>query len=124
MTLKATPDSGAARTVLLLAAVPLGVVLAPSRTRLRAANDTGFKTAGTVYFTASIGQGPKVAMTATVTPDMSGLPLVGWRDLKKLGVLGHNFPELCVDTVAVGDDVLWLGEDGDDAYAEDSVVRL
>jgi hypothetical protein len=64
---------------------------------------------------ARIGAGPRVAIRAVVTPDLAGPPLIGWRDLKKLGVLGHNFPGLCQDAVVV--DALGISEeeDGDDA---------
>jgi hypothetical protein len=119
MSLRAVPDTGAATTVLPLAAIPAGVDLVPSRMNLRAANGTGFATAGTVSFTASIGLGPKVAITAVVTPDLTGAPLIGWRDLKRLGVLSHSFPGLCRDTVVV--DALGVSEeeDGGDAYYEE-----
>jgi hypothetical protein len=84
--------------------------LAPSRARLRAANGTSFVTAGTVSFVASIDGGPRVAITAIVTPDLASPTLVGWRDLRRLGVLPHTFPGLCHDVL--GQDGGW-DDDGD-----------
>jgi hypothetical protein len=123
ITLRAVPDSGAARTVLPSSAVPAGAVLLPSKARLRAANGTGFETAGIAAFTACIGAGPTVAIRAVVTPDLASAPLIGWRDLKKLGVLSHDFPSLGVDTL--GPDGLGADaeDDGDDYYAEVNMVR-
>jgi hypothetical protein len=107
------PDTGAARTVLPLAAVPAGATISPSSARLTAANGTKFVTTGTVTFLGRVAAGPRVPIKAVVTPDLTGPPLVGWRDLQALGVLPRAFPSVGQEVLGLDVDVLCLG--GEDA---------
>lgn len=103
-TLMATPDTGAARTVLPLSIVPSGVVVGPSQTQLTAANGSPIINAGCIKMIMRVislkGVGRTATINAVASPDIKGLTLIGWRDLIKLGVLPTNFPAPITEKVS------------------------
>jgi hypothetical protein len=64
---------------------------------------------GTVTFLGRVASGPRVPIRAVVTPDLTGPPLVGWRDLQALGVLPRAFPSVGQEVLGLDVDVLCLG---------------
>jgi hypothetical protein len=108
------PDTGAARTIIPLKAVPAGAVVAPSRTRLFTAGGAPLDNSGTVSFSACVAGGPRTVIQAVVSTGLVGPPLVGCNDLEALGVLPASFP--AVDGVTCA--VIALPEDDDVAHVD------
>jgi hypothetical protein len=92
--ISAVADTGAWRTVLPLSAVPKGTTLVPSATRLVVANGSLLPNSGSLSFSAYVANGPRAVIQALVSPGLQGPPLVGLDDLKALGVISANFPEI------------------------------
>ena len=85
-------DSGAALSVFPREVVPPGTRLWPSTSRLRSATGHPLTNDGTIEVTAVFGSGAGAKISAIVTSDLFGPPLVYLSDLNKLGV-SMQFPE-------------------------------
>ena len=117
-------DTGAAKSVFPASCLPPSMPISPSSVRLRAANGSTLRNSGEVFVTGSLGVGPKANIKAVISSDLHGPPLIGFRDLRELGVELRfpdrtpivesrsnntvNFIEICGDRVRISDVFRWL----------------
>jgi len=88
----AIPDTGATRTIMSEKVARVhGIPLKPSKERLRAANGTSMRVAGTVGLKV-LYQGREAVVDIIVSSDLSADILMSWHDLIALGIIPKTFP--------------------------------
>lgn len=115
------PDTGASRSVFPTKSLPPNILLRPSSTRLIAANESLMRNSGSFEFYATTEDSPRVLISALISPDLQGEPLIGWRDLMALHILSPKFPSPIVmgrSAVSMDDEG---GDDDDDDIPTDLV---
>ena len=89
---RATPDTGATKTVISLDLVDkYQIPLTSTSDRLYVANEEEIKVEGSASLTALI-QGKPITIQALATSDMKNEMLICWNDLIRIGVLAPDFP--------------------------------